>query len=251
VRLGPSLLVLVAAVGCAKHKGALTVDEIDPDVPHRSLEATCAEFAPPSGDGAFVFAADAFDEKTNAPAGTLQVAIEAGTFHDRAAWFVDEKWEDAPGGAGGARLVKHARTWLAPDLALLSAVVDVDTAGVGGGVERLHSEFGPTAHGYWITVHKSDGSTTREESTSAGPSWARSFAGAMVFLRRCPAESALYAGTRGDYLSVRLGGDGTITVSGFASMSVTARGADRAPLSLHEHVWEKSPRRFEIRRSGR
>ena len=179
MRFVASLLVLVAAAGCAKHKGALTVDEIDPDVPHRSLEATCAEFSPPDADGAFVFAADVFDESTNAPRGTLHVAIEAGTFHDRSAWFVDEKWEDARGRGAGARLVKHARTWLAPDLELLSAVVDVDTPGVGGGVERLHSEFGPTQRGYWITVHKSDGSTAREESTTAGPSWARSFAGAV------------------------------------------------------------------------
>jgi hypothetical protein len=182
----------------------------------------------------------------------LQVAVEPGEFHDEPAWFVEEKWDDSGHGQPrGVRQFKHARTWLARDLKLLSAVVDVDTKREDGQVARLHSELGPTEHGYWIAVTKPDGTSTREESTSAGPSWAATFAGALTFTRRCPADSAQYAGKRGDHLVVRTADDGTMTVSGFASMSVTVRASDREPLSLSEHVWELSPRRFEVRRSGR
>jgi hypothetical protein len=244
-------IAVVAIAACAKSKGSLTLDELDTDIPHRPLEATCAAFQPPGADGAYVFAADIVDEKTHAAEGTLHVAVEPGAFHDAPAWFVDEKWDDAGDRGRGPHQTKHARTWLAPDLRLLSAVVDVDTTRLDGSVERLHSELGPTEHGYWIAVTKPDGSSAREESTSAGPSWAATFAGAMTFVRRCPADSAQYAGKRGDFLVVRTKEDGTMTVSGFASMSVTVRASDRAPLSLTEHVWELSPRRFEVRGAPR
>jgi len=243
---------MLALAACSRGKGYLTVDDLDTDIPHRPLEAACAEFAPPDAAGAFVFAADIFDETTGAADGTLQVAVEPGSFRGARAWFVEEIWVDSGNGRpAGMHERKHARTWLAPDLRLLSAVIEVETTRTGGAVERLRSEFGPTERGYWVALTKADGSSSREESTSAGPSWARSFAGAMVFARRCAGDSALYAGARGDYVSVRTSDDGTLTVSGFASMSAKVRAADRAPLSLSEHVWELNPRRFEIRGAPR
>jgi hypothetical protein len=247
-----ALCALLALAACSRGKGYLTVDELDPDVPHRPLEAACAEFDPPDAEGAFVFAADIFDETTGEADGTLHVAVQPGKFRDAPAWFVEEVWVDSGNGRpAGVRERKHARTWLAPDLTILSAVIDVDTTRPDASVERLRSELGPTERGYWMKTTRADGSTDREESTSAGPSWARSFAGAMVFARRCAGDSALYPAARGDYLSVRAADDGTMTVSGFASMSVTLRAADRAPLSLTEHVWELNPRRFQIRATPR
>jgi len=252
VRSPAALVVLLVAAGCSATKRPLTVDDLDKDVPHRSLEEACAALPPPSGDASFVFAADIRDERSNAEGGTLQVAVETGTFHDQPAWFVEETWNESDHGLPkGARQAKHARTWLARDLKLLSAVVDVDTSRGDGTTERLHSELGPTERGYWISLTRSDGTSSREESSAAGPLWARTFAGAMVFLRLCPAESALYAGKHGDSMTVRTNADGTMTLAGFASMSATVRVSDRAVLSLHEHVWELSPRRFDVRGTPR
>ena len=90
--------------------------------------------------------------------------------------------------------------------------------GPGGAVERTRLDFRPTESGHVVVATRADGSTSREESSSAGPLWAETFAGALAFSRRCPPDAALYATPGGSYLKFDPHADGTATLGGFAEM---------------------------------
>ncbi len=167
----------------------------------RSLSEARAALPAPDEAGAFVFEG-APEDGGDGPVRSLRIAVEPGEYRGEPAWFVLQE-VDEKAGPRDPFVLRRTTAWFSADLRILAATTDPPPAG----------------------GHDPQGDATR------------TLAGALIFLRECPAEVAAYVREKpydqpGEGVAIsRVEPDGTIhaaapTVDAY-HVDVMLRGPDR------------------------
>lgn len=155
----PFLLAALVAACCAPPRPA---EDPHGRLPRRSLTAALAALPLPSPDGAFVFDGVSADEG-EVPTRSVRIAVEAGDFRGEPAWYVIQEVDEKRGPRLPYQTVRTT-AWLAADLRVLD---------------------------YRRTVDGADATHPPKDVTTT-------LAGALIFLRGCPAEPASYVADASD-----------------------------------------------------